>query len=124
MQFKSISFIFCFSSDCTGSYLASREKRFANFFMLLASLYFFVMIPHSVLRHDIARFFRRPIDRERQRLAIPQAHARAQGRRQPRPISLADQRFVPQASFLWSTLTPIALSLPPTISFYTFHSSR
>lgn len=132
MQFNSFSFVFVFLPVVLAGYLVLRRTPFANLFMLLASLYFYgvsawwYLIPFFVTA--LVDFFvgqqieGSEDDRYRKRLLIVSIVA-----------NLGLLSVFKYTGWLTSdlslalapfgiALSPIALTLPPAISFYTFQS--
>jgi alginate O-acetyltransferase complex protein AlgI len=132
MQFNSLNFIFIFLPVVLAGYLVLRKTRLANAFMLTASLYFYgvsawwYLVPFFVTA--LLDFF------IGQRIEVSNDE---QYRKRMLAISVVANlgllSVFKYTGWLTSdlsrglalfgiTLTPIALSLPPAISFYTFQS--
>jgi alginate O-acetyltransferase complex protein AlgI len=125
MQFNSFSFLFVFLPIVLGGYLVLRKTRYANAFILLASLFFYAvgawwyLVPFFVTA-GLDFFIGQKIESSRD------DHVRR---------SLLIASIVANLGLLsvfkytgWLTtslsgwMTPITVALPPAISFYTFQS--
>jgi alginate O-acetyltransferase complex protein AlgI len=132
MQFNSLSFICVFLPCVLAGYLLLRRTPFANLFMLLASLYFYgisawwYLIPFFVtalLDFFVGQQIEQSSDPYyRKRMLILSVTANL-GLLSVFKYTgwLTSDLSVALAPF-GIALTPIALSLPPAISFYTFQS--
>jgi alginate O-acetyltransferase complex protein AlgI len=132
MQFNSLSFIFVFLPVVLSGYLLLRRTRWANFFILLASLYFygssawwyltpffftalldFVVGQRIEASHD---------DRYRKRLLIVSVVANLGLLAVFKYTGWLTEDIATALAPLGITAPVIALTLPPAISFYTFQS--
>jgi alginate O-acetyltransferase complex protein AlgI len=132
MQFNSFSFIFIFLTIVLAGYLALRKTRFANLFMLLASLYFYsvsawwYLVPFFVtalLDFFVGQRIEGSDDaRYRKRMLVLSVVANLGLLSVFKYTGWLTSDLSQGLAFFGITLTPIALSLPPAISFYTFQS--
>jgi alginate O-acetyltransferase complex protein AlgI len=132
MQFNSFDFLFIFMPVVLGGYLLLRKTRLANLFMLLASLFFYAV---GALWYLVPFFITALID-----FVIGQKIASSDSEAYKKRLLIVS--VVANLGLLsvfkytgWLTtelaailgmigisFSPIALSLPPAISFYTFQS--
>lgn len=132
MQFNSLSFIFVFLPVVLSGYLLLRRTRWANFFILLASLYFY----GSSAWWYLAPFFFTALldfvvgqrieashdDRYRKRLLIVSVVANLGLLAVFKYTGWLTEDIATALAPLGITAPVIALTLPPAISFYTFQS--
>ena len=132
MQFNSFSFIFVFLPIVLAGYLALRKTRFANLFMLLASLYFYgvsawwYLAPFFVtalLDFFVGQRIEGSDDPQyRKRMLVLSVVANLGLLSVFKYTGWLSSDLSHGLALFGITLTPIALSLPPAISFYTFQS--
>lgn len=132
MQFNSLPFVFVFLPITLAGYLLFRKTKFANAFMLLASIYFYAvgawwyLVPFfitALIDFVIGQKIEASCDEtRRRRLLVVSIVANL--------LLLSVFKYtgwLTTALSVWLagfgvSFTPIALSLPPAISFYTFQS--
>jgi alginate O-acetyltransferase complex protein AlgI len=132
MQFNSLTFLFVFLPIVLGGYLLLRRTRFANLFMLLASLYFYgssawwYLVPFfftAILDFIIGQAIEEGRDeRYRRRLLVVSVAANLGLLSVFKYTGWLSSDLSSAAASFGITLPVIALSLPPAISFYTFQS--
>jgi D-alanyl-lipoteichoic acid acyltransferase DltB (MBOAT superfamily) len=132
MQFNSFSFIFIFLPIVLGGYLLLRRTRWANLFMLLASLFFYgssawwYLAPFfftALLDFFIGRLIEQSIDdRFRKRLLIVSVVANLGLLSIFKYTGWLTADLAATLAPLGISMPVIALGLPPAISFYTFQS--
>jgi alginate O-acetyltransferase complex protein AlgI len=132
MQFNSLSFLLMFLPVVLTGYLLLRRTRFANLFMLLASLYFYgvsawwYLAPFFVtalLDFFVGQRIEQSDDpRYRKRMLALSVTANLGLLSVFKYTGWITGDLSQVLAPLGFTLTPIALSLPPAISFYTFQS--
>ena len=132
MQFNNFQFIFVFLPVVLAGYLLLRRTRFANFFMLLASLYFYgvsawwYLVPFFVtalLDFFVGQQIEGSDDaRYRKRMLVLSVVANLGLLSIFKYTGWLTSDLSRWLALFGITLKPIALSLPPAISFYTFQS--
>jgi D-alanyl-lipoteichoic acid acyltransferase DltB (MBOAT superfamily) len=132
MQFNSYVFIFAFLPITLAGYLLLRKTRFANLFMLLASLYFYAvgawwyLVPFFVtalLDFVIGqRIDGSTNERTRKRLLVVSVVANLGLLSVFKYTGWLSHSLSDFLAGFGIALAPVALSLPPAISFYTFQS--
>lgn len=132
MQFNSFAFVFVFLPLVLAGYLILRRTRFANLFMLLASLYFYgvsawwYLIPFFVtalLDFFVGQKIEGSNDpRLRKRMLVVSVVANLGLLSVFKYTSWLTTDLAQLLALLGVTMTPISLALPPAISFYTFQS--
>ena len=132
MQFNSYSFLFIFLPFILAGYLLLRKTRFANAFMLLASIYFYAvgawwyLLPFFVtalLDFFIGQKIQESSDEGyRRRLLVMSVVANLGLLSVFKYTGWLTTSLSGGLSVFGIALTPIALALPPAISFYTFQS--
>ena len=132
MQFNSLSFIFVFLPCVLAGYLLLRRTRFANLFMLLASLYFYgvsawwYLVPFfftALLDFFVGQRIERSADPHyRRRMLVLSVVANLGLLSIFKYTGWITSDLSAALAPLGVAFTPIALSLPPAISFYTFQS--
>src|SRR5216683_2372920 len=132
MQFNGFNFIFVFLPIVLAGYLALRKTRFANLFMLSASLYFYgvsawwYLVPFFVtalLDFFVGQRIEGSNDtRYRKRMLVVSVVANLGLLSVFKYTGWLTSDLSRGLASFGITLTPIALSLPPAISFYTFQS--
>jgi D-alanyl-lipoteichoic acid acyltransferase DltB (MBOAT superfamily) len=132
MQFNSFNFLFVFLPVVLAGYLILRRTRFANAFMLVASLFFYAvgalwyLVPFFITAL-IDFFIGQKIDGSdndayRRRLLIVSVIANIGLLSVFKYTGWITTDLALLLAPFGIVLTPIALSLPPAISFYTFQS--
>lgn len=132
MQFNNLTFVFFFLPIVLSGYLLLRTTRWANLFMLAASLYFYgssawwYLVPFfftALLDFIVGqRIEESGDDRHRKRLLIVSVVANLGLLSVFKYTGWLSSDLSAALAPLGISLPAIALSLPPAISFYTFQS--
>lgn len=132
MQFNSLAFVFVFLPAVLAGYLLLRKTRYANLFMLLASIYFYAvgawwyLIPFFITAL-VDFFIGQKIEGSddetyRKRLLIISVIANLGLLSVFKYTTWLSGHAATALSMFGVAMTPIAIALPPAISFYTFQS--
>jgi alginate O-acetyltransferase complex protein AlgI len=132
MQFNSFSFIFVFLPLVLGGYLLLRKTKYANAFMLLASVYFYAsgawwfllpLFTTALLDFFIGQYIAHSHNATfRMRMLWVSIVANLGLLSVFKYTGWLSSDLSSLLSVYGFTLTPVALALPPAISFYTFQS--